>query len=156
MMIIEYINNIVILQVCDGVADCLNGQDELDCEDVLLVDVVLEKDEAVLVEVEYDYEEEVDAVDFTGDGVVVEVEYDYEEEVDAVDYTGGGVVVEADVDLEEKVEEEIVVEQTEVVEETVVVENNDQKYLEMLESLANLSNTILDLNLTIVEWTMRL
>ena len=134
MMIIEYINNIVILQVCDGVADCLNGQDELDCEDVLLVDVVLEKDEAVLVE----------------------VEYDYEEEVDAVDYTGGGVVVEADVDLEEKVEEEIVVEQTEVVEETVVVENNDQKYLEMLESLANLSNTILDLNLTIVEWTMRL
>ena len=134
MMIIEYINNIVILQVCDGVADCLNGQDELDCEDVLLVDVVLEKDEAVLVEVEYDYEEEVDAVDFTGDGVVVEV----------------------DVDLEEKVKEEIVVEQTEVVEETVVVENNDQKYLEMLESLANLSNTILDLNLTIVEWTMRL
>ena len=135
MMIIEYINNIVFLQVCDGVADCLNGQDELDCEDVLLVDVVLEKDEAVLVEVEYDYEEE---------------------EVDAVDYTGGGVVVEAVVDLEEKVEEEIVVEQTEVVEETVVVENNDQKYLEMLESLANLSNTILDLNLTIVEWTMRL
>ena len=134
MMIIEYINNIVFLQVCDGVADCLNGQDELDCEDVLLVDVVLEKDEAVLVEVEYDYEEEVDAVDFTG----------------------GGVVVEVDVDLEEKVEEEIVVEQTEVVEETVVVENNDQKYLEMLESLANLSNTILDLNLTIVEWTMRL
>ena len=134
MMIIEYINNIVILQVCDGVADCLNGQDELDCEDVLLVDVVLEKDEALLVEVEYDYEEEVDAVDFTG----------------------GGVVVEVDVDLEEKVEEEIVVEQTEVVEETVVVENNDQKYLEMLESLANLSNTILDLNLTIVEWTMRL
>ena len=122
MMIIEYINNIVFLQVCDGVADCLNGQDELDCEDVLLVDV------------EYDYEEEVDAVDFTGDGVVVEV----------------------DVDLEEKVEEEIVVEQTEVVEETVVVENDDQKYLEMLESLANLSNTILDLNLTIVEWTMRL
>ena len=122
MMIIEYINNIVILQVCDGVADCLNGQDELDCEDVLLVDV----------------------------------EYDYEEEVDAVDFTGGGVVVEVDVDLEEKVEEEIVVEQTEVVEETVVVENNDQKYLEMLESLANLSNTILDLNLTIVEWTMRL
>ena len=134
MMIIEYINNIVFLQVCDGVADCLNGQDELDCEDVLLVDVVLEKDEAVLVEVEYDYEEEVDAVDFTG----------------------GGVVVEVDVDLEEKVEEEIVVEQTEVVEETVVVENDDQKYLEMLESLANLSNTILDLNLTIVEWTMRL
>ena len=134
MIIIEYINNIVILQVCDGVADCLNGQDELDCEDVLLVDVVLEKDEALLVEVEYDYEEEVDAVDFTG----------------------GGVVVEVDVDLEEKVEEEIVVEQTEVVEETVVVENNDQKYLEMLESLANLSNTILDLNLTIVEWTMRL
>ena len=122
MMIIEYINNIVILQVCDGVADCLNGQDELDCEDVLLVDV----------------------------------EYDYEEEVDAVDFTGGGVVVEVDVDLEEKVEEEIVVEQTEVVEETVVVENDDQKYLEMLESLANLSNTILDLNLTIVEWTMRL
>merc|ERR1712107_295621 len=62
----------------------------------------------------------------------------------------GGVVFEVDVDLEEKVEEEI------VVEETVVVENNDQKYLEMLESLANLSNTILDLNLTIVEWTMRL
>ena len=134
MMIIEYINNIVFLQVCDGVADCLNGQDEVNCEDVLLVDVVLEKDEAVLLEVEYDYEEEVDAVDFTG----------------------GGVVVEVDVDLEEKVEEEIVVEQTEVVEETVVVENNDQKYLEMLESLANLSNTILDLNLTIVEWTMRL
>ena len=82
----------------------------------MLVDVVLEKDEAL-----------------------VEVEYDYEEEVDAVDFTGGGVVVEVDVDLEEKVEEEIVVEQTEVVEETVVVENNDQ-----------------NLNLTIVEWTMRL
>ena len=88
--------------------------------------------------------------------MLVDVEYDYEEEVDAVDFTGDGVVVEVDVDLEEKVEEEIVVEQTEVVEETVVVENDDQKYLEMLESLANLSNTILDLNLTIVEWTMRL